>query len=133
MNDNDPITWQGRDLSSPDAKMYYHGVVRADPIHGSVYLTELPGAPLLVDLLPAGEYEIELKVFGGGRNARAVLVPDEVLAAGLTIFTTELAVRQWLDEPARWAGGRTPQQLIAEGQIEEVITAIHRIAHGVPQ
>jgi hypothetical protein len=133
MNENDPITWQGRDLSSTEARMYYRGVVRMDPIRGSVYLTDLPGSPLLMELLPADEYEIELKVIGGGRTARSALVPAEVLAAGLTAFTTELAVRQWLDEPAQWTGGRTPRELIDEGQIEEVIVAINRIAHGIPQ
>ena len=57
-----PVTWRGRDLSTDDTIMFYHGRLQIDSIHGSAYLQDLPDAPLLEEVLWSDNYEVEIRV-----------------------------------------------------------------------
>ena len=57
-------------------------------------------------------------------------LPPDILTAGLKVFTTEEALRDWMTKPARWADGRTPNDIVADGQTAEVVSALEGIAHG---
>lgn len=57
-------------------------------------------------------------------------LPPEVLTAGLRLFTNADVLREWLKKPARWADGKTPDELIAEGRTDEVIGVLIGIGHG---
>ena len=75
----------------------------------------------------AGFYESSASYTGDQRST----LPPSVLKAGLEVFTTEEALRQWLDTPAgAWAGGRTPQQLIDAAREADVVGALKGLAHG---
>ena len=57
-------------------------------------------------------------------------LPPDILTAGLKLFTTEEALREWMTKPALWADGRTPAELVANGQTAEVVSALVGIAYG---
>jgi hypothetical protein len=56
------VEWRGRNLSTPDAIMYYRGRLRIDPIYGSVDLADLDDSPALEEILHSGNYEVEIRV-----------------------------------------------------------------------
>lgn len=60
--DKIPVTWMNVDLSTVDSIMYYRGRLHIDAVHGSIYLPDLEGTPLLDQVLALGDYEVELKV-----------------------------------------------------------------------
>ena len=57
-------------------------------------------------------------------------LPPDILTAGLKIFTTEEALRDWMTKPASWADGRSPAELVANGQAAEVVNALVGLAYG---
>jgi hypothetical protein len=57
-----PVTWRGRDLSAGAAILAYHGRMHIDAIRGAADLPDLDGSPLLEEVLPSGDYEIEMRV-----------------------------------------------------------------------
>jgi hypothetical protein len=57
-----PIVWRERDLSTDATIMYYHGRLHIDPVRGCAYLADLADGPALDEVLSADNYEIELRV-----------------------------------------------------------------------
>ncbi len=57
-------------------------------------------------------------------------LPPEVLAVGIRLFETEVALQEWLKKPAKWANGKTPDELIANGRMDDVVGALNGIGHG---
>lgn len=57
-------------------------------------------------------------------------IPPDVLTAGLKIFTTEESLRDWMAKPASWADGRSPAELVTNGQAAEVVSALEGLAYG---
>jgi hypothetical protein len=60
--DNEPILWRDRDLSVPGAIMHYRGDCYVRPLTRGVVLRNLELEPHLDDVLPEGNYEIEIHV-----------------------------------------------------------------------
>lgn len=61
-NPFNPVVWQGKDLSTDATIMFYGGKCYVRPIGRGVVLSDLKFEPHLDDVLPEGNYEIEIRV-----------------------------------------------------------------------
>lgn len=61
-SEDESILWRGHDLSTDTAIMFYHGHCYVRPLARGIVLKDLELTPELDELLPTGEYEIEVRV-----------------------------------------------------------------------